>query len=44
MTKFKLKFFASTKHSTSKRMFRRYEDIVKDVTVIRKMIREELKN
>ncbi len=42
--KFKLKFFASTKHSTSKRMFRRYEDIVKDVTVIRKMIREELKN
>jgi len=25
-------------------MFRRYEDIVKDVTVIRKMIREELKN
>jgi len=42
--KFKLKFFASTKHSTSTRMFRRYEGIVKDVTAIREMIRKELKN
>ena len=42
--KFKLKFFASTKHSTSKRMFRRYKDIVKNVTAIREMIRKELKN
>ena len=42
--KFKLKFFASTKYSTSKRMYKRYEGIVKDVTAIRKMIRKELKN
>ena len=42
--KSKLKFFASTKHSTSKRMFGRYVGIVKDVTDIRKMIRKELKN
>ena len=40
----KLKFFASAKHSMSERMYERYEDIVKDVTFIREMIRKELKN
>ena len=42
--KYKLKFFASAKHSMSERMYQRYEDIVKDVTAIREMIRKELKN
>ena len=42
--KSKLKFFASAKHSMSERMYERYEDIVKDVTFIREMIRKELKN
>lgn len=42
--KYKLNFFASAKHSTSKRMFERYGDIIKDVTAIRRLIRKELKN